>query len=738
MKTLTDLARIPVPAPRPPQIYRGNFFDREISFHGLKQLLGAADFDKAGDRNAGLAAPDEITREAARTLLGQLTLQHLYDHPLTNSSGRVDSVMRVNYDIDLERFGTISDMALGEFKNYLLRAPARELNGLTHAITGVMAAAVAKLCDVHELIFIARKFRKPTKSRTHLGQPGTLSARCQPNHPTDDLRGITLLVYWGFALGSGDALIGVNPAVDTVENVSAILHQIDKARRAAGAPTQICVLAHIKTQLACLERGAPVEIMFQSLAGTEATILTEFDISVDLLDRGYRAMAERSPLAGQAEQFMYFETGQGSEFTYGKHDGIDMATTEALTYGLARRYDPFMVNNVTGFIGPETHRDSFEMVLANLQDQFMGKLLGLPMGMAPCYTLHSQILLEGQQMATELLTAAGAIYYMDVELNTDRMLAYFDTSGHDNQTLREVYGRKPTPEFLAWAIEKGIFQHSGDGEIIRGPQWGNPRQFCSSDEEFAELTGATPATYGYECAGPRPADGVSRRMKLHQAVGREAIHAELDIDALQRITPCRVIATTAHSKEEHLNSPGRGSMLSGESASSLQPESTQVQILISEGLSADAIHYNLPDLLPVLLDGLKGRGIRMGPPLVARYGRVKLAEPVAERLQTDLVIYLIGERPGGDALASRSLSAYFVYRLGTGEVQEQAAVFSHNPDMRFEYTVISNIYSAGLPPVEAASLIVEKAAQILDCKAAGNRLESLLSEKTSGHRSAGK
>jgi ethanolamine ammonia-lyase large subunit len=323
-------------------------------------------------------------------------------------------------------------------------------------------------------------------------------------------------------------------------------------------------------------------------------------------------------------------------------------------------------------------------------------------------------------------------------LNTDRMLAYFDTSGHDNQTLREVYGRKPTPEFLAWAIEKGIFQHSGDGEIIRGPQWGNPRQFCSSDEEFAELTGATPATYGYECAGPRPADGVSRRMKLHQAVGREAIHAELDIDALQRITPCRVIATTAHSKEEHLNSPGRGSMLSGESASSLQPESTQVQILISEGLSADAIHYNLPDLLPVLLDGLKGRGIRMGPPLVARYGRVKLAEPVAERLQTDLVIYLIGERPGGDALASRSLSAYFVYRLGTGEVQEQAAVFSHNPDMRFEYTVISNIYSAGLPPVEAASLIVEKAAQILDCKAAGNRLESLLSEKTSGHRSAGK
>ncbi len=738
MKTLTDLAKIPVPTPRPPETYRGNFFGREISFHGLKALLGAADFTKAGDRNAGLAAPDEITREAARTLLGQLTLQHFYDHPLTDLKGRVDSVMRVNYDIDLECFATIKSMTLSEFKNHLLRASLRELEPLTRALTGVMAAAVAKLCDVHELIFIARKFRKPTKSRTHLGQPGTLSARCQPNHPTDDLRGITLLVYWGFALGSGDALIGVNPAVDTVENVSAILHQLDKARRHAGAPTQICVLAHIKTQLACLERGVPVEIMFQSLAGTEATILTEFDISVDLLDRGYRAMVERSPLAGQAEQFMYFETGQGSEFTYGKHDGMDMTTTEALTYGLARRYDPFMVNNVTGFIGPETHLDNFEMILANLQDQFMGKLLGLPMGMAPCYTLHSDIILEGQQMATELLTAAGAIYYMDVELNTDRMLAYFDTSGHDNQTLREIYDRKPTPEFLEWGLERGIFQRTGEGEIVRGPQWGNPRQFCGSDEELAELTGATPATYGYECAGPRPIDAVSRRMKLHQAVGREAIHAELNIDWLQQITPCRVIATTAQSKAAHLNSPESGSVLSAESAALLKPEHSQAQILISEGLSAEAIHHNLQDLLPVLLDGLNGRGVLAGQPLVARYGRVKLAEPVAELLQTDLVIYLIGERPGGDALASRSLSAYLVYRLGTGDVQEKAAAFSHNAGIRFEYTVISNIYSAGLPPIEAASLIVEKVSQILEYQAAGNRLEALLSAKKHAYLSSTK
>jgi len=179
-----------------------------------------------------------------------------------------------------------------------------------------------------------------------------LSSRLQPNYLIDDLRGITLLFYWGLSLGAGDALIGLNPAVDTVENISAVLRHLDKIRRQTGVPTQICVLAHIKTQLACLERGAPVEILFQSLGGTERTNLSEFDITVDLLDQGYRTMAERGPLRDVARQFMYFETGQGSEFSYGKHNGIDMTTTEALCYGLARRYDPFMVNNVTGFIAP--------------------------------------------------------------------------------------------------------------------------------------------------------------------------------------------------------------------------------------------------------------------------------------------------------------------------------------------------------------------------------------------------
>lgn len=726
MPSLKPLDQIPVPVPPADEIYRSRLFNHDYSFVGLKSLLGAADFSKAGDRGAGLAAETEVVREAARTILSSLTLQHLYDRPLTDDAGFVDSVMRVGYDIDLDRFQKIADWTLGQLKDFLLEAPGEEIAPLGFALTSVMAAAVCKLMDVHDLILAARKINRVSKARTTLGLKGTLSSRCQPNHPVDDLRGLTLLIYSGFSLGGGDALIGVNPAIDTVENISAMLTHIDKVRRKSGAPTQICVLAHVKTQLACLERGAPVEVMFQSLAGTEKTNLTEFDISVDLLDHAWRTMAEKGPLHNVAENFMYFETGQGSEYTYGKHNGIDMATCEALCYGLARRYRPFMVNNVTGFIGPETHVDNFEMIISNLQDHFMGKLLGLPMGMAPCYTLHSQITLDGQQMATQLLASAGANYYMDVYLNNDRMLAYFDTSAHDNQSLREVHGRTPTPEFLAWAVQRGIFKRTPSGDVARGPAWGNPRIFCESDAEFDELVRSTPAMYGFENAGPRPANDVSRRLRSNQALARQAIVCELDFDLLRQTAAFLVLDSEARDKETHLNSPHLGARLSIESEGQLDRDECDVQIVVSDGLSAEAVHANLADLYPVLLDGLESRGLKLGRPIAVRYGRVKLAEHIAAVTGARLTILLIGERPGGDALASRSLSAYMAYQLVDETARDNAARFSGNTAIRFEYTVISNIYSGGLIPVEAGSVIAEKAWQILEKQAAGNRLERLL------------
>ncbi|WP_437326478.1 ethanolamine ammonia-lyase subunit EutB [Sorangium sp. So ce381] len=731
MKEPTPLDRIEVPRPRTDVVYAAHLPGPGGSFRGLKRLLGAADCSKAGDRHAGLAASDDAEREAARELLGELTLEHLHDHPLTDGRGEIDAVMRVNYDIDRDAFARIASLRLGELKDHLLRATGPEVARLGRALTGVMAAALAKLCDVHELVYLARKISRPTRARTLLGAPGTLASRLQPNHPTDDLRGITLLLYWGLSLGAGDALLGVNPASGTVEATAAILRHLDRIRRAAGVPTQICCLSHLKVQLAALDQGAPVEILFQSLAGTESCCVTEFDVTVDLLDEGYRRMAARGPLAGQAEQFMYFETGQGSELTYGKHEGIDMATAEALCYGLARRWDPFMLNNVTGFIGPETHLDDREMILANLQDHFMGKLLGVPMGMAPCYTLHARVTLEGQQMATQLLTAAGANYYMDVCLNTDRMLAYFDTSGHDVQTLRELHGRAPGGEFLEWALARGILARAGEGQgeagaITRGPRFGDVRQFCPDDAELAELLAATPAAHGFATAGPRPANAVSRRGRRDEAIARAALATELREDELTRIAAFHLISTTAASKGEHLGSADAGARLSPESAARLAPEEAEVQIVVSDGLSAEAVHRNIPDLLPVLLDGLGARGVTVGQPLLARYGRVKLAEAVAERLGARLVVVLLGERPGSGEQASSSLSAYLAYRLTPGADQEAAAAFSGNPMIGFEYTVISNIHAGGLPAAEAGGVIVEKVSAVLAHRAAGNRLEALL------------
>lgn len=360
----------------------------------------------------------------------------------------------------------------------------------------------------------------------------------------------------------------------------------------------------------------------------------------------------------------------------------------------------------------------------------MGKLLGLPMGMAPCYTLHSNITLEGQQIATQLVTAAGANYFMDVGLNTDRMLAYFDTSAHDDQTLREVHGRRPAPAFLEWGLARGIFALDAQGNVARGPRWGDPRQFCESDAEYQDLLAATPALYGTASAGPRPANDVARLTRLNQGVGRAAIHAELRIDELQQLAPFRVVTTEASSKDAHLGSPNLGARLSAQSRAWLVAENRQVQIVVSDGLSAEAVHHNLRDLLPVLMDGFAGHGYTTGQPIIARYGRVKLAEPLADRLQCDVVVYLIGERPGGDALASRSLSAYLVYRLDDA-AQQDAARFSGNPAIRFEYTVISNIYSGGLPPAEAGGVIVDRVGEILACRAAGNRLESVLKKRAS-------
>ncbi|MFT5702250.1 MAG: ethanolamine ammonia-lyase large subunit [Desulforhopalus sp.] len=725
MKTIIALKDIHVPTPGPEETYATVLLDREFHFTGLKNLLGCADISKAGDRTAGLAAKDEMAREAARSILSDLTLQHIFDNPLTDDDGRVDDVMRAGYEIDATLFTTIAAMTVGELKDHLLRVHGSEIENIGKALTPVMAAALAKIMDVHELVFLPRKVSRPTKARTLIGLPGCLSFRLQPNHPSDNLDAISLLVYTDLSMGMGDCLIGVNPSEGSVDNVSRILNHLDKLRRETGAPSQICVLGHIKTQLAALEQGAPVEILFQSFAGTESTLTEEFDVTVDYLDRAYAIMAERGPLAATADQFMYFETGQGSEMTYRKHNGIDMTTCEALCYGLCRRYDPFMVNNATGFIGPETHLNDFELMVSTLQDHFMGKILGLPMGISPSYTLHSESHIEGQQMAVQLATAAGANFFMDVYLGCDRMLAHFVNSGHDDQTMRETYNRNPAPEFLRWAIDRGIFEQTPDGKVSRGPNWGNPRQFIPSDGEFQRLRESLPAAPGFENAGPRPVNRVQRILRANQAVGREAVHSGLRLSELEPFN-FRIFNTTAENKTDHLRNPELGSRLSPETAATLFAENNDVQIIVADGLSAEAVHHNIGDLLPVLQDGLASRDYLMGQPALVPYGRVKLVEEIGTLLKPKLIILLIGERPGGDALSSRSLSAYLAVRLEGSKSQKIAAEYSGNRGIAYEYTLITNIYAGGLPAVEAGSVVAEKAMEILEHNAAGNRLEDIL------------
>jgi ethanolamine ammonia-lyase large subunit len=288
-----------------------------------------------------------------------------------------------------------------------------------------------------------------------------------------------------------------------------------------------------------------------------------------------------------------------------------------------------------------------------------------------------------------------------------------------------VHNRKPAPEFLEWAKEKGIFEQCPEGHVVRGPQWGNPRLFCQSEATFQRLFESLPSAPGFDNAGPRPVNEVQRKLVLNQSVGREAVHSHLEEEKLRGIN-CRVVSTMAQNRLDHLRSPQLGAQLSTASLKSLKPESNDIQVVITDGLSAAAIHHNIHEMMTVLEDGLQSRSYSMGRPIMANYGRVKLAECIADALQCRLIIMLIGERPGGNALASRSMSAYMVYRLEDAETQEKAAAYSGSKEIRYEYTLISNIYSGGVPAIEAGSVIVEKSIQILTHKAAGNRLEEIL------------
>jgi ethanolamine ammonia-lyase large subunit len=435
--------------------------DERFTFNDLREVFAKANEEKSGDQLAGLAARTERERVAAKRVLADVRLQEIVDQPLIDSDA--DDVSRLILDtLDREKFQQLTALTVGEFREHLLSddvMPER-LQELSKAITPEIAAAVAKLMSNKDLVYVAAKIRNVSRCRNTLGQRDVLGIRIQPNHPADDLGGIMLAAIDGLLFGCGDAVIGVNPATESVATVSAILRGLDRLIEACAAPTQACCLAHITTQLRCLDGGAPVDLLFQSVAGTQAAN-TSFGVSLGLLREGRQQVLEHHrgrDVAWVGDNVMYFETGQGSALSAEAHHGVDQLTLEARAYGVARAFDPFLVNSVVGFIGPEYLFDERQITRAGLEDHFMGKLLGLPMGCDVCYTNHAAADQNSADNLLLLLAAAGCNYFMGVPCADDVMLNYQSTSYHDAATVRRIFGLRPAPEFLTWLEERGILR----------------------------------------------------------------------------------------------------------------------------------------------------------------------------------------------------------------------------------------------------------------------------------------
>ena len=429
-------------------------------FENLQTLMAKATPHRSGDSLAGLAAETAEEHVAAQYLLADLPLSHFLEDLLIPYEG--DEVSRLIVDRhDTEAFKPVANLSVGEFRDWLLHYETdhETLTALAPGVTPEMAAAVSKIMANQDLILVASKCQVITKFRNTLGLPGRLSVRLQPNHPTDDLKGIAASILDGLLLGCGDAVIGINPATDQVATVTAMLQLMDEVISRYEIPTQSCVLAHVTTQLSAMEHGAPLDIIFQSIAGSEKANRS-FGIDLSLLREAQEA-ALSLKRGSVGKNVMYFETGQGSALSADAHFGIDQQTMEARAYAVAREFDPLLVNTVVGFIGPEYLYDGKQITRAGLEDHFCGKLLGLPMGCDVCYTNHAEADQNDMDNLLTLLGVAGCNYIMGVPGADDVMLGYQSTSFHDAHYLRQVLAKKPAPEFEAWLQQHDIIDLGG-------------------------------------------------------------------------------------------------------------------------------------------------------------------------------------------------------------------------------------------------------------------------------------
>src|SRR6195256_944309 len=444
-------------------MYHATIGTRRYAFPDLATLLANASPLRSGDELAGIAAQTGEERVAAQYALADLPLRTFLSEPVVPYEQ--DEVTRLIIDShDAAAFAPIAHLTVGGLRDWLLSdVPSAEtLAAIAPGITPEMAAAVSKISRLQDLMVMAAKCTVVTRFRNTIGLPGRLAVRLQPNHPTDDVRGIAASILDGLLLGAGDAVIGINPATDSPERAHALLSMLDDIRGKLDIPTQSCVLAHVTTTLTLIGKGAPVDLVFQSIAGTQAANKS-FGIDLALLTEA-RDAALSLKRGSIGTNVMYFETGQGSALSAEAHHGVDQQTLEARAYAVARAFDPLLVNSVVGFIGPEYLFDGKEIIRAGLEDHFCGKLLGLPMGCDVCYTNHAEADQDDMDALLTLLGVAGCTYIMGVPGADDVMLSYQSSSFHDALYLRRVLGKRPAPEFEAWLDRMGLADR--DGNVI--------------------------------------------------------------------------------------------------------------------------------------------------------------------------------------------------------------------------------------------------------------------------------
>ena len=445
-------------------------FGKTYAFRDVKDVLAKANEEKSGDRLAGVAAETAQERVAAKVVLAELTLHDLRENPVVPYEA--DEVTRIIQDDLNERiYDEIKGWTVSQLREWLLdeTTTGADIRRISRGLTAEMIAGVAKLMSNLDLIFAAKKIRVTAHCNTTIGLPGTLSCRLQPNHPTDDIDGITASLVEGLSYGAGDAVLGLNPAGDTAESVKKILTRFDEIKRKHAIPTQTCVLAHITTQMRAIEAGAPADLIFQSIAGSEKGNAA-FGLDGRLVEQARQLALTQGTAEGP--NVMYFETGQGSELSSEAHHGADQVTMEARCYGFAKRYAPFLVNTVVGFIGPEYLYDARQVLRAGLEDHFMGKLTGIPMGCDACYTNHMKADQNDIENLCTLLTAAGCNYFMGIPHGDDVMLNYQTTGFHETATLRELFGLTAIPPFQRWLEKMGFVENgrltkkAGDGSAL--------------------------------------------------------------------------------------------------------------------------------------------------------------------------------------------------------------------------------------------------------------------------------